>query len=558
MRSILWCLVLAVSIIARPAQADNACPAGDAPFPAMYRDPAPFQEAIVSADKHEPANEKLSGIIVPHHLVADDLIALGFRAASGSRYQRIVLLSPDHFRKSEKPFATTDRDFDTPLGRLSADKAATAKLLAHTGLVEDSCLFAAEHGVHALLPFLRHYFPDTPIVPVAISIASSRADWNRIAAALKEVVDEDTLVVQSTDFSHYLPQHEARAFDQQTLNLLAAGSLDGLAGLRQPEHLDSAGALYIQNSIQRDLFDARPLVAANENMQEYVKTFIAETTSYMVVLYGRFESSFNNPAYRASHIYYLAGDTMFGRAMTTLLLQEGPAGRIEAEIMARTKGRPMIVNLEGVVLPDVPEGIGHMTLAMPQQLTVEWLKKLNVVGAGLANNHAMDLGPAGYDDTAAALSEAGIPPFGQGEALTLPGLEIVGLSDIGTNASGKVDLITPELLDRLVREGPATPVIAFLHWGDEYAAEPLARQLQLADEMRLRSVTGIVGAHPHVAGDGIAALGGGDVFQAYSLGNFLFDQTAERSSGALIELRIFPQGTVYARFIPTPNFFDLR
>ena len=53
------------------------------------------------------------------------------------------------------------------------------------------------------------------------------------------------------------------------------------------------------------------------------------------------------------------------------------------------------------------------------------------------------------------------------------------------------------------------------------------------------------------------ALGGGDVAEVYSLGNFLFDQSAARSSGVLVEMRVFEQGTVFMRAIPLPNFFDM-
>ncbi|TGV63233.1 AmmeMemoRadiSam system protein B, partial [Mesorhizobium sp. M00.F.Ca.ET.158.01.1.1] len=95
-------------------------------------------------------------------------------------------------------------------------------------------------------PFLHHYFPEAKIVPVAMSVKARRRDWDRLAEALKTIVDHDTLIVESTDFSHYLPQHEARRFDQQSLNMLAASSLDGIAALRQPDHADSVGTLYIK------------------------------------------------------------------------------------------------------------------------------------------------------------------------------------------------------------------------------------------------------------------------------------------------------------------------
>ena len=554
--TLMTALAVFASLGAAGRAAEPACPPVSQNFPRLYSDRSLFDKAIADVASYEPSSVRLTGITSPHHLLASHLVALGFRAASGFRYKRIILLSPDHFFKSDKPFATTTHGFDTATGRVATDARAVGQLLDGKEWIEESCLFDKEHGVRALLPFLHHYFPEASVVPVAISIRTRRADWERMAEALAPLVDSETLIVQSTDFSHYLPHHVARRFDQQTLNIIASGSLDAIAGLRQPDHADSAGALYIQTALQRRLHGAAPLVVANENMQQYSSGHIEETTSYLVILFGRFGPGFNNPAEGKEQFYYLAGDTMFGRAMTRFLLDERHSERVAGEILGLTKSRPLVVNLEGVLLPNVPEALEHMTLGMPAELAVDWLKRLNVAGVGLANNHAMDLGDAGYAETLAALKEAGIPAFGQGEVLALPGLDIVGLTDIGTNGSDALDLIDAPLLDRLVRPDALTPVVAFVHWGSEYMAAPGPRENMLADEMRLRAVSAIVGAHPHVASGTLDALGGGDTLQLYSLGNFLFDQTAERSSGSLLEIRVFAQGTFFARLIPLPAFYE--
>ncbi len=548
-------LLSALLCLASHALAAPACPPGDENFRAFYADPAPFRAAIAGAESYTPSNERLSGITVPHHLVAGHLVALGFRAASGFRYRRIVILSPDHFFEAQKPFATTARGFDDVFGAVAADGGAVGRLLGND-FVEESCLFARDHGVRAMLPFLHHYFPEARIVPVAISIKAGRAEWDRMEAALEKIVDADTLVVQSTDFSHYRPQHEAKAFDQQTLNVLASGSLDQLAALRQPDHADSVGALYIQAKLQKRLSGAAPLVIASENQQQYADGIVPRTTSYMVILFGRFGAGFDNAATGRERFAYFAGDTMFGRAMTRLLLDEAAAERIEAEILTRTKGRPLVVNLEGVLLPDVPAALDHMTLGMPAELAIDWLRRLNVVGVGLANNHAFDLGEAGYAETRAALAQAGIPAAGQGERLSLPALDVVALSDLGRNGPRAEAQVTPALLDRLKGDGDR-PLVAFIHWGREYVAAPGDREKELAEAMRLSAVSLVVGAHPHIAGGDPVAHGGGDMLEIHSLGNFLFDQPARRSSGVLLEVRAFEQGTFFARPIPLPNFFDM-
>lgn len=533
------------------------CPSDSQDFPRFYDDAGLFEHAIAKVADYTASNVRLSGITVPHHLLADRLVALGFRAASGFHYKRIVILTPDHFRKTNKPFATTARGFETVEGTVGTDKQAVSRLLAAGDWIEDSCLFDKDHGIRAMLPFVKRYFPEAVIVPVAVSIRADRADWDRMAAALAPLVDHDTLVVESTDFSHYLPQHEARLLDQQTLNVLASGLLDAIAALEQPQHADSVGALYIQTKLQRALFSAAPLVIANENSQQYANNYAAETTSYQVILFGTFGPEYNDPALAEVKTYYFAGDANFGRSMKKVLLDEDVGNRIADQIFARTKSRPLIVNLEGVILPNVPEAIDDMTLAMPEELTIPWLKRLGVVGVGLANNHAMDLGPSGYQETIRALDAAGLKWFGQGDTLGLADIDVVGLADIDTNGSKRTDLLTPALLDRLVRPDATRPVVAFVHWGREYVTEPSEREKLLADEMRLRSVSAIIGAHPHVASDGVTMLAGGDIGQVYSLGNFLFDQSANRSSGQLVELRIFAQGTVFMRTIPLPNFFDM-
>jgi len=240
-----------------------------------------------------------------------------------------------------------------------------------------------------------------------------------------------------------------------------------------------------------------------------------------------------------------------------VLMRDGVADRIVDSVLALTGSRPLIVNLEGVVLPNVPEAIDDMTLAMPADLAADMLKRLHVAGVSLANNHAYDLGPSGYAETLRALDAAGVPHFGQGEALALPDLDVVGLTDIDTNGSKNTDLLTPALLDRLLHQNAERPVVAFVHWGREYRTEASVREDMLADQMRLRGVSAIVGGHPHVSSEAIVPLAGGDVAEVYSLGNFLFDQSAERSSGSMLELRIFAQGTIYTRLLPLPNYFEM-
>jgi poly-gamma-glutamate synthesis protein (capsule biosynthesis protein) len=491
-------------------------------------------------------------VTVPHHLEVPDLIAGGLRLAAGQRPERILLLFPDHFDEATGIAATTARGFQTALGPVPADVGAAQQLIA-AGL-EDSCLFGADHGIGALLPFVAALFPGVPLVPVALSIRSQPADWDRLAAILAPIAGPETLLLQSTDFSHYLPHHEARLRDQQVLNILAAGDRDALRRLVQPDHVDSLAALDL--TLQLTAGRAAPLVVANRNQQELTATPLAETTSYMVIAHV----PPGEPQPRADFggtVLMLGGDLFLGRDLPRLLSDELAAGRVEDALRAATGGAPLIANLEGVVVDELPVGLPHLTLAMPADALRDWAGRMNLIAAGTANNHTLDLGPEARVAGEAMLAQMGVTPFRDGQRLDLPGLSLVGLTDLSNSAAPYEGLIDAAALDHLLVPEADRQVLAFLHWGRETGPLTGPRERMLAEEARRRGVALVVGAHPHRAAGAPEVIGGGDTLVYWSLGNLLFDQTAETSSGMLVELRVFPQGTVFARPLPLPHLFDL-
>jgi poly-gamma-glutamate synthesis protein (capsule biosynthesis protein) len=546
-------LVMALAGPAVPAAAAGTPP----PIPSLYGEARTFTDSIAAAEQLGVAPRAVSGLTVPHHLVAADLIARAFLLARENQYDRIVVLSPDHFKRSRLPFATTMRPFDTVFGPIPVDAAAVETLLGHDTLVEESSLFVREHGIAALLPYVRHFFPETPIIPVAVAIGSTRAEWDAMVAALLPLVTQRTLILQSTDFSHYLPLPAAIIRDQETLNVIAAGDLDAVAQLHQPQHLDSRGAQYIQMRLQAERFGAAPVVIANRNMQFYSARPVAETTSYIVQAYfsPEYAARVDFAGYHDGSALCFAGDTFFGRHLAPVLSRPDIAEPLAAEIDAVLGGCPLVLNLEGVMVPEPPAGLGPLSLAMPEDLTLDWLSRLDVVAVSIANNHSRDLGEEPRTLMAARLRAAGIAVLDGTAAVDLGPLRVLALSDLANLPAHKSRLITADDLAAVAASDAAPPLAAFLHWGREYEVAPGEREASLADALRRAAVSLIVGAHPHRASERLIVLGGGETLLAYSLGNLLFDQLGAKSTGTVLELRFFPQGTFFARLIPIPNFY---
>ena len=524
-------------------------------FAAMFRDAAVFDEAIAKESFATPSGHHVTGITVPHHLLAADLIARGFRCAAGENYERIILLSPDHFRRSRLPFATTSGTFETVFGEVRCDEAAVNSLLARCPKVAVSSLFEKEHGIHAVLPFIAKFFPQAKLLPVVLRVDSQRDDWLSLSDALAPLVDAKTLIVQSTDFSHYLRESEARRRDQQTLNVLALADPELVMTLRQPGHLDSKGAQFVHMLLQKRIHQARPAVIANRNSQAYVSFRQEQTTSYIVQVFEPDDPP--PPAWRLAAgeaTWFFAGDAFLGRRVASKLALPNRASAVRDAILGITQGNPLAVNLEGVLVPAMSEDnrVQPLRLLMEEEFTVDWLKALNVKLASLANNHSRDDRETGLARTANAIAAAGIIAAREGELVDAGPFRAVALSDLSNTTSPRNGRITREVISRLSSpEHAMPPLFALLHWGAEFHPDPTPRQLELLDWLSESPVTVALGAHPHVASLGPQIWRNGDGLACFSLGNFLFDQ--QNGSGALAEVRFFENRTFALRWIPLGN-----
>jgi poly-gamma-glutamate synthesis protein (capsule biosynthesis protein) len=515
------------------------------PFPPFYPEAQLFEKAI-RLTKSPPLPYRITGLTVPHHLLAADLIAEAFAMAAGQDYRRIIILSPDHFSRSPTPFAVSIRNFQTVMGEVAIDIDAVARVRENP-LVSASNLFSHEHGVRALLPFVAHYFPHARVVAVAIHRDSQPPQWDSLAQTLAPLLTPGTLLLQSTDFSHYLPWAQARRYDRETLRVLSAGDASGVAGLSQPQHLDSRGAQYLQLRLQKKVHQAGCVVVASRNSQEYTAQPLNSTTSYLVQVYSP-----ENFFIRGVRRFWFAGDTFFGRYLADKLDRRSWREGLVNRVRQLTGGAPLIVNLEGVMMGACPENPGPLTLCMAARPSLDMLKELNVVAVSLANNHSHDCGDLAFRTMERLLTSAGITVLANRSVTDLGPFRLAALTDLDNRPEPARALLRDADLDLFTPIKPDKPRFVFMHWGEEFRATPGLREQALAARLKARGVELIIGSHPHRAG---ALTGDRTQCLAYSLGNFIFDQRRPEVSGALLEVIFFPQGTYFLRLHPLGNLY---
>lgn len=175
----------------------------------------------VSLDQKK--SERVPVLIVPHHLLAREEISRAFQYVSGivggDVIRRVILLSPNHFNIGNDWVVGSDRSWKTSFGSLEADVRAIATL-RDIALVDRSIL-DREHGVFNILPFIKEYFPQAKIVPLALRDGFPDERSDELGMQLLSIADSQTLLIASADFSHYLDENFSRLHDVQAIEALS-------------------------------------------------------------------------------------------------------------------------------------------------------------------------------------------------------------------------------------------------------------------------------------------------------------------------------------------------
>lgn len=145
------------------------------------------------------------------------------RAATTVR--RIVLLGPSH-RVPLRGIATPGADaYATPLGEVAVDRELVAAVEELPFVAPEPAAHGPEHSLEVEVPFLQELFGDFTLLPLVVGDARPE----EVAAALEAVWGgEETLIVVSSDLSHFLSYEEAREVDEATAERIVAlrGPLD--------------------------------------------------------------------------------------------------------------------------------------------------------------------------------------------------------------------------------------------------------------------------------------------------------------------------------------------
>jgi AmmeMemoRadiSam system protein B len=182
----------------------------------------------IAASAGRPSVGAVRGIVTPHagYVYSGPIAATAYAVAAvpGRRPARVVILGPSHFEPLRGLAVPSHLAWRTPLGDVTID-AAARRTLVDAGVALDDRAHRSEHSIEVQLPFVLRCFPGVPVLPVAVGWG----DPVRGADLVAQVLTGDTLLVVSTDLSHYHDAKTARALDARTAAAVEALDLERLS-----------------------------------------------------------------------------------------------------------------------------------------------------------------------------------------------------------------------------------------------------------------------------------------------------------------------------------------
>lgn len=264
-------------------------------------------------------------IISPHagYNYSGQVAAYGYSAIRKTDFKRVIVLAPSHFMNGKRfrgASILNVKNFKTPLGVIEVDQDACNYLLnpseknppnpSHKPISLFGCYegaYQGEHSIEAQLPFLQKALKTFKLVPVLVGVLIND-DIDRVADAVRPLIDDKTLVVISSDFTHYgegygyVPfkdniEENIRKLDYGAFEKIISMDFDGLKTYRKNTGINACGIIPIALLLKLLSADAQGSIL-NYNTSGKQSNNFSFSVSYASILFTKpsgTKSSFNAP-----------------------------------------------------------------------------------------------------------------------------------------------------------------------------------------------------------------------------------------------------------------------
>lgn len=164
---------------------------------------------------------KIRGLIAPHagYVFSGLCAGKGYKEIEDKDYKTVIILGISHQYPLNKPVVSAFKEYETPLGTVPVDTEMIKEIMKYDkDITNNEQAEAREHSIEVQIPFIQTILPKAKIVPILA--AGGERDLSNLALALSKVISEKTLIVASSDLSHYPNYEDANKVDKETISML--------------------------------------------------------------------------------------------------------------------------------------------------------------------------------------------------------------------------------------------------------------------------------------------------------------------------------------------------
>jgi MEMO1 family protein len=178
---------------------------------------------------HLPPSEEFNrrriyGIVSPHagYVYSGAVAANGYYETSSMNFDRIVMIGPNHYGIGTGLATVPNGIWETPLGEVEVDSEMASQIAENSGILDfDELAHSRDHCLEVQLPFLQYIkknqFKIVPIIMIMQDKVTASEIGESIASSTRNL---NTLLIASSDFTHYEPNAEAHRKDDELIKAI--------------------------------------------------------------------------------------------------------------------------------------------------------------------------------------------------------------------------------------------------------------------------------------------------------------------------------------------------
>jgi len=170
---------------------------------------------LFKVTKPEKSFNKIFGIVSPHagYIYSGKTAAYAYNLLKDKKYKTVIIISPSHAEYFPGISIYDGDAYETPLGIVEIDNEMTDRLIQNSKIIfRGQQGHRKEHALEVQIPFLQSVLKNFKIVPIVMG-DQSKMFVDELAEKISKVVDDETLVVASSDMSHFYSSEEADHLD---------------------------------------------------------------------------------------------------------------------------------------------------------------------------------------------------------------------------------------------------------------------------------------------------------------------------------------------------------